>query len=97
MGVHFQNRLNHIIDVALSIDSSRYRQPNQLVLGVFSEHHRPDLHRPYAGMAVQLDRERLPGKLVPRDVRQQSSRVDIDGVATRRLDNRDPVVGNVAP
>src|ERR1017187_3349541 len=45
--VHFQNRLDYIIDVALRVDAPRNGQPQQLVAGLIAEHHRSDFHRAY--------------------------------------------------
>src|SRR5580704_1562152 len=63
----------------------------------FPKHHRADLDRPDSGMPVQLDCQRLRGKLMARDMRQHAGRVDIDGVASRRLDDRHATVGDMAP
>src|ERR1035441_1044395 len=40
--VDLENRLHHIVDVALCVDPPRNRQPQQLMLRVRAEHHRSD-------------------------------------------------------
>jgi hypothetical protein len=54
---------------------------------VAAEHDRPDLARPHRALAVERDRERLPGVLQRRDVRQQPARVDEDRVPADREDD----------
>ena len=45
--------------------------------------------------AIQLDCERLPRKLMPWDVRQHASGINVNRVTAQRLHNRHAVVGNV--
>src|SRR5579871_6172266 len=47
-------------------------------------------------MAVELDGERLAGKLAAGDVGQHAAGIDIDGVAAWRLDDGDAMIGEVA-
>src|SRR5215471_9128945 len=93
--VHFQYRLYYVIDVALRVDPPRDGQAQQLVGSFLAEHHRPDLDRTYPRMPIQLYRQRLRGKLTPRNVRQQARRVNIDRMTSRRLDDRHPAIGDV--
>ena len=66
------------------------------MLRAFSEHHRADFHRADSGVAVQLHGQGLRRKLVARDVRQHARGVDVDRMASRRLDDRHTRVGDVA-
>ena len=53
------------------------------------EHDRADLAAADAALEVERDGERLARVLERRDVRQQRPRVEVDGVAAERLDERD--------
>ena len=48
-------------------------------------------------VGVQRDRERLAGVLERRDVRQERAGVEVDGVATERLDERDTGASSASP
>src|ERR1017187_4935586 len=95
--VHFQNRFHHVIDVALRVHPPRNRQAQQLVPRRLAEHQAADLHAAYPRVPVQFHGQRLPRKLRRRYVRQHARRVDINGVPSRRLHNRDPAVRDVPP
>jgi len=81
--------------VALRVDAPWDGEAQQFVFCVPSKHHRADLHRTDACVAVDLDRQRLRRKLLLRNVRQHAHGVDVNGVATGRFDNRDAVIGDV--
>src|SRR6516162_6636096 len=69
IGIHLQDRLNHVIDVTLRIHPAWNRQPQELVTGGAAEHNRSDLDRADAGVAVQFDSQGLSRELRARDVR----------------------------
>src|ERR1035438_235800 len=79
--VHFENRFDQVIDVALRVDAARDGQAQQFMASVLAEHHRAYFDATHACVAVELDRERLAGKFVFRNMRQHASGVDVNGVA----------------
>src|SRR5579864_2962394 len=93
--VDFENSLHQVVHVALRVNAARNRETQEFVPGLLSKHNRSDLDRPHAGMTVQFDRQSLTGKLRTGDVRKHPSGINIDGVATGRLDNRYAMVGDV--
>ncbi len=95
---HLLQNMDHISKMALRVHPAGDGQPHQLQLRVDhlaavrvgeGEHDRADLTGADAAFEVQGDRQRLPGELALRDVRQQLAGVQVDGVSAGRLDDRD--------
>src|SRR4030095_5710610 len=81
---HFRGDLEDPVYVALSIDAPRQGQSHEVEarrlelssLPAPSEHHAPDLAGSNSPLQVELAGERLPRKLLGRDVREEAARVD---------------------
>src|SRR5664280_2102179 len=91
---HRRDDLDDVVDVALGIGASRYREANQFhrrwllaAIGLTTEHHGADLAAPNPTHFVEGDRERLAGILERRDVTEQGLRVEVDRVAADGLDD----------
>ena len=85
---HCQDHFDHVIDVALGVNAARNGQPHQVHLAPRRKHQRANLHRANSAFQIQLRSQRHAGKLLQRNVRQESARIQIDGVAARRLHDR---------
>jgi hypothetical protein len=89
---HRANNLDHVVDVRLRVNPPGDGQAHQLhrpgrlrPVGMHPEHDRADLAAADAALPVQGDRQRLPGILERRDVREERGRIEVDGVAADRL------------
>ena len=85
----------HVVDVALGVGPARDRQADEVhrrrrlgPVRVPPEHHRPDLAAADPALHVEGDGQRLARVLQRRDVRQERPRVEVDGVAADRPDDR---------
>ena len=92
---HADHGLRHVVDVRLRVDAARNGQPHQIhrcgrlgPVGVKPEHDRADLDASHPGLEVQGVDEGDPGIGGRGDVGQQRPGVDVDRVASRRLDDR---------
>lgn len=71
--------------VRLGIEADQVERGRLLgAVGAQAEHHRPDLAPANVARLVERDRERLPGVLERRDVREQGARVEEHRVPGRR-------------
>ena len=86
--VYFQDCLDQIVDVALGVDPPWNGQAQEFVARRLTEHYRTNLYRADAGVPIKRNGKRLSGKLMPRNLWQHLSGIDIDSVSTRRLHNR---------
>src|SRR4051812_15333392 len=91
----FQDDLDNVVDVALGVDAAGDRQADQVHLCGRGEHECPDFYRTDSTFQIQFCRESYAGKLVRGNVREKGARVEIDGVAARRLDDGNSVACDV--
>jgi hypothetical protein len=56
-----ENGFDQVIDVALRVDAARDSEAKQFVTSVLAEHYRSDFDTADAGVAIQLDGQRLRG------------------------------------
>ena len=91
----FEDDFHHVVDVALGVDAAGNRQAHEVHLGRGSEHQGADLDRADAAFEIEFIGEGNGGKVIGRNVRQKGSRVNVDGVAARRLYDRHALLGNV--
>ena len=79
--------------MTLSIDSARKRQSHQLKLGCVTtltpEHDAANLACSDPGKAVETNYNGLAREIRPRNMRTKRSRIDVDGMTTRRFDDLD--------
>jgi hypothetical protein len=91
----FQDDLDHIINVALGIDTAWDGEPHQVHFGGITEHEGADFHAADAALQVEFAGQSYAGKLLCRDVGEERAGVNINGVAAWGLHNGDARGGNV--
>ena len=79
---------DQIIDMALRIYSTRHCQSDQVHLCRTRKHQGAYLDRAHTTLEVQFRTQGYTGKLISWNMRQESARIDINGMASRRLDDR---------
>src|SRR5215472_3881815 len=92
---NIEDDFDHIFDVALRVDAARNGETDQIHGGVFAKHKGADFDGTNAALDIEFDREGDTGKLRDRKMREESTRVDVNGVAARRLNDRHAFGGNV--
>src|SRR5439155_6729298 len=85
------NRLDHVVNMALRVRSTRDRKPNEIHRGrrlravrLPAEHHRPDLAAADATFDVEGHGECLAGVFERRDVGQHRAGIDVHSVSADR-------------
>src|SRR5579863_3363264 len=79
---------NQIIDMTLRVNAPRHCQPDEVHLCRTRKHQGANLDRTHTPLEVQFGTECYTGELMRWNVRQESARIDIDGMASRRLNYR---------
>ena len=88
-----KDHFHHVVDVRLRINAARNREPQQIlgpgmldaVFVAFAEHQGADFHGADPAFDVEFGGEGDAGKLRGGNVREKGTRVDVDGMAARRL------------
>ena len=91
----FEDDFDHVVDVALGVDAARDGEADQIHLGGGAEHQGADFDGADAAFEIEFVGQGDAGKLIGRNVRQKGARVDVDGVASRRLHDGHTLLGDV--
>ena len=90
-----EDDFNQVVNVALRVDAARNGEAHEVHLRGGGEHQRADFDGANAAFEIKFGGEGDAGELVLRNVRQEGARVEVDGVAARRLHDGHAVLCDV--
>ena len=91
----FEDHFYDIVNVTLGINPPWNREPDQIHLRGARKHQKTDFHAANSSFQIKLCCQRNTWKLIRRDMRQERSGIEIDGVTTRWLHDRNAMARNV--
>src|SRR5258708_1973538 len=92
---HFANYFDQIVDVALRINAARNGEPDKIHLRGTGKHQSANLDRANTALQIEFSGEGDPRKLLRRNLRKESTRVEIYCMAARGLHDGHAFLGNV--
>jgi hypothetical protein len=91
----FEDNFYYVIHVTLGVDAARNSKTNQVHFRGRAEHEPANFHGANSAFKIKFHGQRYTRELFERDVRQEGTGIQINGVSTRRLHDWDALVGNV--